>query len=94
VVHYGVPRFTRDVDMFIPEDFRESWRELIEASGYRCIQSSDAFLQFDSLSPMKPPLDVMVVDQSTWERMDEASSVADFGEPEHSGGVRVAFDCA
>ena len=69
VIHYGVPRFTRDIDFLVPEGSTGDWREFLEQSGFHCFHATDAFMQFDGLAPELPPVDLMIVGSDTWEKL-------------------------
>ncbi len=68
VIHHGVPRFTRDVDFLIPEKDRDAWHALAEKLGYELYHSTGSFSQFESSPGLAglPPLDLMAVDDATW----------------------------
>jgi len=70
VVLYGIPRFTCDFDLLIPESKIEAWTQFLTTHfHYRLFQSSHAFLRFENDLPEYPPTDFVVVDWSTWEKL-------------------------
>ncbi len=70
VILMGVPRFTRDVDLLIPDFQKKEWEEILKKLGYTKIHQTDAFVQFVHASITDaPPVDFMVVDRSTWEKL-------------------------
>ncbi|MEM7603165.1 MAG: nucleotidyltransferase [Verrucomicrobiota bacterium] len=79
VIAYGVPRFTRDIDFVIPEDALPTWRDLLEMENYRCFQATHAFAQFEDVSAIAPRVDLMIVDQSTWEKLLGEAREAEYG---------------
>ncbi len=66
VIAYGVPRFTRDVDLVIPERDELAWRSMMGAAGFEMIHGTQAFVQFLDFDRIKPRVDLMIVDESTW----------------------------
>ena len=71
VINYGVVRFTRDIDFLIPETALNEWQTFLEETGYRCFHASCAFCQFESPTPNLAPVDLMLVDTSTWGKLFE-----------------------
>jgi hypothetical protein len=69
IIHYGVPRFTRDIDLLLPESAVGQWRAFLESRGWACFHATAAFLQFDGKEAGLPPVDLMVVDESTWQSL-------------------------
>ena len=77
LIHYGVPRFTRDIDLLIPESSAGRWKEFLQSIGFVCFHSSDAFLQFAGEPPGLAPVDLMVVGADTWEKLVSESQTAE-----------------
>jgi hypothetical protein len=74
VNHYGVARFTRDVDFLVPVASVKAWREHLENAGYKCYHAAGAFLQFEAPQQREmAPVDLMAVDPSTWEKLSNAA---------------------
>jgi hypothetical protein len=72
----GVPRFTRDIDFLITDVDRQKWKEFLEEMGYRLYHRVHAFDQFESKVRQEPPMspvDLMLVDASTWEKLSAAA---------------------
>ena len=70
VLLYGVIRLTRDMDLLIPDTRIDAWTYLLTKNlGYRLFQSSHAFLRFEHDSQDYIPIDFMVVNGSTWEKL-------------------------
>lgn len=78
LIHYGLPRFTRDIDLLVPESSASGWKELLEKSGLDCFHRTDAFLQFVGDKPGLAPVDLMVVGTETWEKLLAAAGKAEF----------------
>ena len=74
VVLYGVPRFTRDVDFLIPAADDLRWRAFLASQGFAFIHGTPGFSQFSGPETECPRVDLMLVDASTWEKL-EAESV-------------------
>lgn len=79
VIHYGIPRFTRDIDFLIPDAAIDSWKALLVSLGYQCYHASGAFLQFEVAAdePDGAPVDLMSVDESTWEKLSKDADTDD-----------------
>lgn len=77
VIHHGVARFTRDVDFLIPKKDRDGWHALLESEGYHLYHSAGAFVQYEATPSMQtsPPVDLMMVDDSTWEKFAAAAEI-------------------
>lgn len=69
VVAHGVPRFTRDIDLAIPEREGQRWRSFLSRQEYSFIHGTDAFQQFDGGDDSTPRLDLMIVDEATWKKL-------------------------
>ncbi len=71
VIKYGIARFTRDIDFLIPETSLGEWRSFLEGAGYHCFHATPAFSQFESRDTNLAPVDLMIVDTSTWTKLFE-----------------------
>lgn len=67
VIANGVPRATRDIDLAIPDRTRDDWREFLESEGFPFIHGTDAFVQFQDTTNLRPRVDLMIVDETTWQ---------------------------
>jgi len=84
VILHGIPRFTRDLDLLIPENSIESWLTLLGKLGYQSYHRSEAFVQLEaSAQGALPPVDLMIVDSTTWSKLLEKSLEQNSG----AGGV-------
>ncbi len=84
VILYQIPRFTRDIDFVVPENATEQWLDFLQRLGYRVYHRTDAFIQLEPATPgSMPPVDLMLVDQSTWEKLDGQAEERDAGEGMH-----------
>jgi hypothetical protein len=70
IILYGITRFTRDFDLLIPETHAEGWKQFLTTKfQYRLFHSTNAFLQFENESSTFPPVDIMMVDIGTWQKL-------------------------
>lgn len=67
VIILGVPRFTRDIDLAVPETDRERWEDILASLGYRLFHATANFCQF--AADGKPDLDLMLLDSGTWQKL-------------------------
>lgn len=80
VILYGVPRFTRDLDLLIPERAEQDWTLFLEKIGYLPYHRTHAFIQFDAKQISEtPPLDLILVDESTWEKLSDKANTESLG---------------
>jgi hypothetical protein len=68
VVLHGYQRNTFDLDLLVPEILLAVTRAALERLGYRPYFESEAFVQLTAPRSL-PPLDIMVVDDRTFERV-------------------------
>jgi hypothetical protein len=73
VVLHGVPRFTRDVDFLVPAADDLRWRDFLAAQGFAFIHGTPGFSQFSGPDTACPRVDLMLVDPSTWEKLETES---------------------
>lgn len=78
VAAHGHTRATFDVDFLVRRAEREEWRSRAAAAGLKLFGESNAFAQF--IQPQGGDgLDLMFVDDSTFDRMWQSSDERDFG---------------
>lgn len=70
VIAFGHIRNTVDLDLLVPEQDRSRWLDLLRESGYRLFHGTDAFAQFESKEQSGAPIDLMFVEQATWEKLN------------------------
>ncbi len=70
MIVYGIPRNTRDVDFLIPVEDELRWRTFLETCGYRFGHRTAGFSQFFAEPEGAPRLDLMLVDRSTWKKLE------------------------
>lgn len=77
VIALGVARATYDVDLLIPRDAADAWKETLQLLGLKLYHDSGNFLQFESPKDWPlPPVDLMLVDRETFEKLDQQHSPA------------------
>ena len=63
---YGVARQTGDVDIAVRHADREVWRAILTSLGYRLFHDHPSFMQFSAPSPDAWPVDLILVDEETF----------------------------
>jgi len=96
VIKLGYIRNTVDLDLLVPEESRSQWLDLMRGLGYRILHEVSALAQFEPGNSGAPPVDLMFVDQATWEKLTEGATPIDLaGEnillprPEHLVALKV-----
>ncbi len=69
VILLGYIRNTVDLDFLLPEQSRSRWLDLLRELGYRFFHGVEAFAQFEPPQTIAAPVDLMFVDQATWEKL-------------------------
>ncbi len=69
LAHYGLPRFTRDIDFLVPKNDGDRWNSLLTQQGYQCYHAVGAFMQFEFPGQAMAPVDLMLVDAETWQKL-------------------------
>ena len=70
---YGSPRATLDVDFLIPETDRDAWQSILSEEGFTLKNDGGNFMQFSPPYQVDWPLDLMIVNESTFEKLAFAS---------------------
>ncbi len=76
---YGYSRFTADIDLLIKKTDLILWQEIIGNFGYKQYFATEAFVQFSCSRQGCLPIDLMLVDDSTFEKLDKAAKSVTFG---------------
>lgn len=77
----GDRRQTRDIDIVVCSVHSDKWQEILTQLNYQLFHKSDAFIQFKPSDIADWPIDIMLVDEVTFDGlMAEASSVNLGGE--------------
>ena len=79
VIMLGHIRNTIDLDLLVPEYARSEWLDLLRELGYRFFDGAAAFAQFEPLDKTGSPVDLMFVEQSTWEKLKKGAKEMDLG---------------
>jgi len=69
VITHGFPRRTFDLDLIIRRNDKEKWLELAKATDYAFLREGPAFVQFLGTKPESFPLDLMLVNEATFEKL-------------------------
>lgn len=69
VLAHGHERATFDLDILIPAEAGPRWKEWLAHRGYRLFHEVSAFAQFTATQPGMPPLDLMIVNAETFEKL-------------------------
>ena len=85
VIAHGYPRNTFDLDLAVPRPSVGGWRALVAELGYGVHAEGPAFLQFDPPDALTLPLDLMIVSEDTFHKL-QAEAVA---VPAPGSGVRT-----
>jgi len=80
VILHGFPRNTFDLDLMILRTDQIRWIDLLEELGEKKISAGPTFLQFESLDQKTMPVDLMLSNPETFEKMSAESLVALKGE--------------
>ncbi|MFN2509257.1 MAG: hypothetical protein ABR589_10855 [Chthoniobacterales bacterium] len=77
VILLGYIRNTVDLDLLVPEADRSRWLDLMRELRYQFFHGVAAFAQFEPPEPSAAPVDLMFVEQETWEKLLEGAREAD-----------------
>jgi hypothetical protein len=80
VVLLGYIRNTIDLDLLLPDTARSAWLDLLRELGYRFFHGGSAFAQFESPDAAGMPVDLMFVDETTWNKLLEGAKEMTLGE--------------
>lgn len=70
---YAPPRATLDVDLLVRKADRTAWCELAAKEGYRLLHDGGAFLQFSPPYGVDFRLDLMLVNETTFDQLAESA---------------------
>ncbi len=79
VLMLGYIRNTIDLDLLVPERSRSEWLDLLRELGYRFFHGTASFAQFESHDNTGPPVDLMFVEQETWEKLFQGAKEVRLG---------------
>lgn len=69
VILLGYIRTTADLDLMVPVSQRSRWLDLMRELGWRFYNGTGAFAQFEPPNQVGTPVDLMFVDEDTWQKM-------------------------
>lgn len=75
----GYIRNTVDLDLLVPERARSRWLDLMRDLGYRFFHGVSAFAQFEPGVADALPVDLMFVEQATWDKLVQGAKEMDLG---------------
>ena len=85
VITHGFARSTFDLDLIVQRSDREKWLHVAQELGYQLYREGPAFVQFNHSKAESFPLDLMVVNETTFAKL-RAEAVS---APSTVKGVRV-----
>ncbi|MEO7297182.1 MAG: hypothetical protein ABI042_01250 [Verrucomicrobiota bacterium] len=80
VISHGFQRSTFDLDLMILQTDQEKWIDLLKQLGQKKISEGPTFLQFESITLDAIPVDLMLVNATTFEKMSAESIAVQDGE--------------
>lgn len=96
ILSLGFVRNTIDLDLLVPEGTRSGWLDLLRDLGYRFFHEVAAFAQFEPARPDGMPIDLMFVDDPTFQKLAESATETDLGgiralipRPEHLVALKL-----
>lgn len=66
---HGYSRFTKDLDLLVRRTDSAAWESLLRAHGFTRFREEQAFLQFNQPPTFPWPLDLMLVNEDTFEKI-------------------------
>lgn len=78
----GDRRQTRDVDLLVCEADKSSWKKILLALNYELFNDSTAFMQFNPGKLEEWPLDILLVNESTFRELKASASRINVGGKE------------
>lgn len=76
---HGVSRQTGDIDLLVPRKDREKWIELLSQLRYKTFQDDSRFARFKPSTIAEWPIDLMFVDDTTFDKIYHESFLSEFG---------------
>ena len=73
IVGHGFPRTTFDVDLMVRFRDRAAWREVLEQGGWKLYHGTPSFLQWQPPEEGTMPVDLMLTDEATFDKIYTAS---------------------
>jgi predicted nucleotidyltransferase len=85
VIAHGYLRNTFDVDLIVQRSRREHWADLVKRLGYVPFRDGGTFLQFNARDEDGMPLDLMLVSDETFSKLQAEAPLA----PISAGGAKM-----
>jgi hypothetical protein len=79
---WGVSRQTGDLDLLIPERWRALWKGVLGDLGYPSPRERASFVQYAAPTFGAWPVDLLIVEDDTYDRIHVAATPKKFGEAE------------
>jgi len=76
VIEHGFTRATSDIDLLIRKRNADSWKQLVLDLGYKFLNDGGSFLQYERPGIASWPLDLMLVNDLTYEELKTNSLAA------------------
>jgi len=76
---YGVQRGTADVDLLVERSKREQWKDILQRIRYSVYFEHENFIQFKPPELGLWPVDLMLVDDGVFSKLDESAEVVELG---------------
>jgi len=77
IVTLGYVRNTIDLDLLVSDENRPQWLDLLRELGYRFFHGVAAFAQFEPADETGVPVDLMFVDEATWQKLAKGAIETD-----------------
>ena len=84
---HGFSRFTKDIDLLVRREDDEAWETFLVTHGFILHRRESAFTQFHAPAACPWPLDLMLVNDATFDRMWSAAQEVDWN------GLPVRMPC-
>jgi hypothetical protein len=76
---HGIARQTADIDLLVPNTTHQQWIDLLSKLRYTSFQDDPRFARFKPDTIAAWPIDIMFVDQATFDKIYSESFLAEFG---------------
>lgn len=73
VIEHGFARLTTDIDLVVRSIFKDAWKNCLAGLDYRVVNERDNFQQYERPGLASWPLDLMLVNDPTYEGLAAAS---------------------
>jgi hypothetical protein len=73
VIMFGSLRNTTDIDLLVPDSSRSHWLDLMRDLSFRFFHGTHSFAQFEPTEAGFVAVDLMFVDQDTWQQLLDSS---------------------